>query len=266
MGFVADQLGQYTEALQYIQQVARFAAENKDWDGEVDARLTLGGIYMHLGEFDQAQAHLEYVLALSRDMELKTNECDTLLALGKLALYREEFQSAQRFSREALDLAQDLNLPREVITGKLLEGRALIATSKVKPAYDLFTQILETAQTLGVTGLVQETRAGMALACQEAGELDAALMLVDQIVDYLEAGDHGIYADKSRIALERIEEPFWVLFACYQVLKACGDARAGAILEFAKDHITSIANRPGHESWRKSYLVIPLLKHILEVQ
>ena len=123
---------------------------------------------------------------------------------------------------------------------------------------------LELAQAVEVTGLIQEAKAGLAEANLADENLAEAVKLVNQILEYLEAGGQCQYGEESLVALERIESAAWVLLVCCEVLQANGDPCFEPTLDFTIRQVNTTADRIENEDRKKAYLNIATHRRILE--
>ena len=125
----------------------------------------------------------------------------------------------------------------------LARGAALTAAERLADAEADLQACLALADEMGVSNLVVEAVAGLALTAFRRGDLDSAVALVDGVVDQLEPAD-----------VLGCLQPGEVYRTCWQVLLAGDDPRATRVLRAAGAYLDDIAARIDEDDLREGFL------------
>ncbi|WP_019586623.1 ATP-binding protein [Deinococcus apachensis] len=283
LGIIALNLGDFPQATTLLRQSLAGARRLGDRRAEVHAELALGVLASNQRRFPEARALLETALEGSRQIGERQLEGGALLYLSRTRLGEGECVEAERFAQMALELYRRTGIPVkiveaqhqlayvEAVLGNLVEARALFeaAIEAIRPLdRDMLGHLLEDlaelelcqehperalelARQIGLTPVIEEARALLALERLE--EAEAAFHAYQR--QYAHEAFKWIQSQTGLIRLEmakarperalRLVEALLPLLeqthllddwsetclACFEVLWACGDARAASVLE-----------------------------------
>jgi tetratricopeptide (TPR) repeat protein len=240
---VAAQRGQAESALAYYEREYELAAElGISW--QLASSLgNRGDLLQRLGDFDGARACYEQALARFRELDSALGEANVLAFLGLLAWRREAFAEGEAACRTALARAGEASSRRELALARAFLAHNLGGQGRWREAAAAYATAGAAWEQLGEPGRQLEAQAGEALAALHAGDVPAALALVEALLPAL-AGGPPPGAD----------EPFFVSLVCWRVLDAAGDERATALLAAARDELQRRSAALATPTLRRAYL------------
>jgi class 3 adenylate cyclase/tetratricopeptide (TPR) repeat protein len=243
LGETALQQGDYAEAMAYTDQALDLAREIGDRLIEGNTLSNLGAMAREHGDYSSAQAYYKQALDLYREIGDRGNESVALANLGLTFHCLEDNPSAREYSQQALVIAQELGAKREQQLALTHLGHALVGLGCLAEAADIYRQAIALQRELDQHNLAIETLAGLARVFMAQERLPEALVIAEEILNYLETG-----------SLDGTEEPFRIYLTCYRVLTASQDPRAEAVLSAARTRLRERAAKIADEKLRRSYL------------
>ncbi len=243
LGNSALLLYQLDQGLVWYQQAATLAREIGEHSGLLFAVNNHAGVLQAVGQYDAARA--EYDENFKRAQELgetfvihQTLFWRALLenATGnptRALVYAEEQRALAESQRAALELA---NARERMADAQLQLGN-------LQEAETLFQHALPVYQEKGKRDYVLRCQAGLARIAVQRGDTERALALAVPLRAALLEKFPNIDAEPLRL--------FWM---CYQVLRACSDPSATALLQYAHARLLHNAAQIQDERVRTSYL------------
>ena len=259
LGAVERHCEKLDRARELLDQALTLHSELEDSWGRGQVLYELARIAENRSDFAAAEQYAEEVLSLSKTMRYRYLESAAHTSLGRIASAEEDYRAAAGHCERALSIAQDLGDPgaeaqalielagihlqegkREeawrrsllaveqarVSGNPIIEARALLISGHAFNELGMTVQALKAYEgarrlqaRIGQSGQVIESLTGLARATLARGDPAQALSFVEEILIRLEKED-----------LVGVTEPLRVYLACYQVLEANHDSRAGDVL------------------------------------
>jgi tetratricopeptide (TPR) repeat protein len=209
----------YKEAKQYAEEALSLAQTLGDHREQSNALRNIGTVAREEGRYAAASLNCEQALTIARNAGDLQRECEMLIELAILHLQDGKNEEAWKRGLLAVELARILNLPFH-------EGRAWLIAGHAFAEFKLFDQALQAYESalnlrsgMAQQGLVHEPLAGMARVYFSQGDIVQARILIEHILDHLNAEEQHKTSQTLRVYL-----------TCYQVLEANDDPRASDIL------------------------------------
>ncbi len=205
----------WEEALAYARRYGNHATE-------ATLLNNLGDVFRHLGQLEQARATHEEALALVRHLGWQDHQAHILEGLA-----RDYFRSGLAAEAEAaieagLDLPYvEANWTRIPFLNTL--GRVRLSQGDLDGARAVLEQATVAGRQMSSSVALKETYAALAAVALQANQPGPALEYVGYVQTHLRQAE-----------LEGYFDPVWILFTCYEVLRATGEPAAGEML--AKAH------------------------------
>lgn len=243
LGVLLADEGDYRGARAHYEQALGLSRETGTRAGEGLVLNNLGNVFVQLGCHAEARAHLDEALALRRELGDRQGEGRTLDGLSLLCHHAGDDESARIHAAQALEIARELGNHSGEGYALTHLGHALAGLGRAAEAAAAYAEALAVRREAGETHLACEPLAGLARMSLAQGDRAAALAHVEELLDALTAG-----------GLTGAEEPLRVHLTCYEVLLACGDARAPEVLARAQRLLHEGAARLGDAALRRTFL------------
>jgi tetratricopeptide (TPR) repeat protein len=243
LGQVAGYEGQYEQALTYLAHESQLADElNMLWQIGSNASNT-GDVRLRLGDYAGAQASYERALAIFRQVQSSHAQSNVLAFMGLLACLRGQFAEGLASCHTAMQLAQQENAHREQAFAHLFGGHNLVGLGRWQEARQAYEQARTAWQLLGQQVRGMEAQAGKAQAALKLGDRTQALLMVNEVLDYLEVNG----ADGA-------DDPARMFVTCYEILQQVGDERANMVRERGRALLQTRADRIHDPVLRQAFL------------
>jgi len=243
MGNVHYYLGDYGPGQEYYQQGLLISREIGDRRAEGSALSNLGEAARSQGDYATARSYYEQRLEISREIGDRLSENIALANLGLVAHNLDDNEAARDYCQKMLRIAREIgNRSHEGYALNNL-GHALAGLDLLEEAAEAYRQAAALRHELGEHFLAMESTAGLARTRLATGDVAGAMEQVEAILSYLEAN-----------TLDGTDEPLRVYQACYEVLVAADDPRAGPVLKTAHRLLLERANRIRDPQLRRSFL------------
>ena len=243
LGTIVVMEGELGTARRLLTEGLRLSEEIRDGEGTGLTQGMLGELYRRVGDLDRAEGYLRDALATAHQIDFAFLASDSLVSLALVAVEREHHGEAERLADEALAHARRGGSSLYEARALLARGTALLRAERLADAEEALQVSLNLADEIGVPNLVVEARAGLALAALRRGDLDAAVELVEGIVDQLEPEN-----------VLGCLQPGDVYRTCRRVLLAGEDPRATTVLRAAGVFLDEIASRIDEDDLREGFL------------
>jgi predicted ATPase/class 3 adenylate cyclase len=270
-GRAVQYLGNHAQAQKHVEEGLRLARQTGEHRLERIALCQLGLIEGDLGRFSRAKSYFTQVLKMSRDSGDKAMESVIINNLasaehcvGNNQRARELLEAAQRLCREigsgltgayalgvlasviaeqgdsgaSLDLSAEAVRQARRFNAKDLEARCLVIMGEAQAklgrwddAVALYEASIELFRAMNRPMMLRLPMSKLADIELKRGNPEAAMRHVAHIVPYLESralNEHGTAE---------------MLFACFQVMAAVGDAHADEFLQRAYDTVIKQADQ-----------------------
>lgn len=226
----------FEQALVFIRKIGKRA-------GEGILLANLGWVAGALGDYTRAREYVEQGLRIDREVELPYNEAYALLNLSGFSGALGDPETSLQYAEQALEIALRLGDRSMEAWGQTYRGHGLLALGRHPDAKKAYAAALEIRNEMNQQTLAAEPAAGLAQTTLLDGDPLEALQFLSGTLRLIDSGDE----------LEGCDEPMRVYDACYTVLKACNDTRAGAVLEAAYRLLVRRAAGIGDEQARRGY-------------
>ena len=256
LGNLYQAMGDSATAQSFWERAQRIYGEIGDREGNGRILINLSATYMDVGDYPTARTYSEQALSICREIGVRFGECFALLNLGIIYHYLTNDVSAEMYSRHALQLAESMGVPPLQGNALMVLGHALTGQKNYAGAIEAYERALGIWQAMNQQMSTIEIEAGLARVAMAKNEADKALLHVNKIVDYLEAGH----------SLEGTEQPFRIYLTCYYVLQQEYDPKAEDLLERAHTLLQQYAARITDPARKQSYLTnIPAHRELIEL-
>ena len=222
LALVYEMLGDYRQAFAYRQQVLELLNQFDDPYQRVLINHGLGVLFSRLGDYAAAEPYYLHALEIDRAMGDRGGVAWTQNNLGLLYNQRGDYAAARTLHQEALQTSIELGATTTQGLAWSRLGQDYYGLGEFEESYDAYLEALTIQQKLGQQVWAIESKSGLAATQLALNMQDEALALVEEILDFLAAH-----------SLDSAREPLLVYWNCYQVLLACQDQRAQALLETA---------------------------------
>ncbi len=229
--------------LGFHEQELRIARQMGDRRSEALVLANMGGAWQHLGEVVQSQHYCEQALRLARSLGHRFSECGSLCSLSRLACWLGDGHAAVALAQQAWNAAVAVGMPYwESVALKRLGDAEWTAGNPAASALAFEREVaLALAHKLPAQA---DSNAGLARVALAGGDLPAALLQVQKVLDRDAHADFVTGADNPR----RIE------LVCHRVLSAAADPRAAAWLQRAHAELLATAASISDASLREGFL------------
>ncbi|UOY03599.1 hypothetical protein [Blastococcus sp. PRF04-17] len=206
----------------------------------------LGDCYRLLGDHRRARECLERGLGESRERALPYFVTHLLASLAAVDLAEGSVQDALAHAAAAQEAAANDDSPPAAARADLVAGMALQAAGDAS-AREVLRKAARRHAELGLEADRLECLSVLALALHDAGDLEEALRVVEEVL-----------AGSRDSVVPGVVEPGRTLADAHQVLAAAGDARAAEVAGRAADFLRDRAARIADEELRARYLAAPV--------
>jgi predicted ATPase/DNA-binding SARP family transcriptional activator len=247
MDYVAGRM-YLEEALQLIQPTGNRPLESR-------IQNAIGFVNAALGELETALLYHERSRQISHeigDPYQKSHACHNLCTVNRKL---GRFELAEQHGQEALRLAQQHDSADPEAYAWLHLGYVLRDRGKFSQAEDAFLHSRDGWYAQERSSLAIEATGGLAGAKWKQGERSEALLLVEEVLDFL-----------AKESLEGVDEPIQIYLTCYHILQGCEDHRAGDVLQRAHDQLMAIADKVTDLAIRAALLErVPAHRELIEL-
>jgi tetratricopeptide (TPR) repeat protein len=244
LGFIAyDLQGDTVAALELDQQALTIANETGDRRGVAIGLGNLGIGWINLGALTKGRKLTEEALQVARTIGDRTAECNTLGNLSQLALWQAEDTRALSFARAAYEIALAVEARNRQSDALVHLGNAELALGRLAQAHEAYVQAHEEALSIDHPRR-HDAQVGLARVAMAQGNLQTALLHVNQLLEHAESGGNFEGVDQARL-LE---------LTCHQVLEAAADSRATHWLDQAYTQLQTTADTIADSGVREGFL------------
>ncbi len=244
----------YLTARFYFEQALTLCPLVGDRSLEARTHNGLGFVLGCLGDYEQAIHHHQRGLALAvadQDALQQTYALHNLCyCYGELGDLRAAYGAGQ----EGLAIAERNHLHAGVAYVRLHLGHVLVRMRLYQEATRALLAAKEIFAHTGERALELEAEIGVAHACSLLGDFAGTLAHVAPLLEYLKAH-----------SLTGCDDPPRAYLCCYLALRACGDNRAGAVLQAAYGFIQERAAPLDSEARARYLTAVPANRQIMEM-
>jgi predicted ATPase len=230
--------GQYVEALRLTQTHLELARAQGDRFTEADTLSKRGLIYLELGDLRQARPFIEAALALSVEIGDPQQQAHNLALLGRYWQAQADLGNAHHYLEQASTAFSKMGLCYDEMEAGLALGELYLQAGYRKEASKQLQAALEYFEKNGGRDQVARALAGLALLDHAESRFTEALQRIEVLLP----------------ELDRAAAPLSVYLACYHILVALEDARAGDVLEIARRMLHSRADQIHDAVLRRAFL------------
>jgi len=194
LGNAYNSLGDYQQAINYLQQSLTLTRDIGDRAGEGIALGNLGNAYYSLGDYQQAINYLQQSLTIAREIGNRYGEGNALGNLGNVYNSLGDYQQAINYLQQSLTIAREIGdrNGEGAALGNL--GNTYHSLGKYQQAIDYHQQNLTLARDTG-------DRNGEGAALANLGDTQAKLKQFSEALDNLQAA-LLIYRAIGAVAIE----------------------------------------------------------------
>jgi predicted ATPase/DNA-binding SARP family transcriptional activator/Tfp pilus assembly protein PilF len=253
IGNIAISKWDYVAALGYYKRVLAICQSLGDRVYQGLVYNNLGFVAYHLGDIGRARNYCQLALRISRELGDRYNEVLVLQNLSQMSHQLGDHAIAQALAEQSARLAEQNGSTGWHGLALHHLANAQLALGRQDEAVESYQRGLELMRVSGWNDDAMQALAGLARAALARSDSAQALELIEPILLYLTTSSLG-----------GIDEPFRVYLTCYQVLQACGDARALDILQTAHQLLQARAALIGDQRLRRSFLEnVPVHRELL---
>ncbi|MGE5072935.1 MAG: tetratricopeptide repeat protein, partial [Anaerolineae bacterium] len=234
----------YGAARAYYEQTYAIDHERGDRSAEGISLANLGFVTGAQGDFVSAREYHDRALAVAREIGDPYVEAYTLINLSAVSGILGDAATALQQARDAEALALRLGDRSALGWALLYKGHGQLLLAEFEQAEEAFRACISIREELQQAGLATEPMAGLILAALALGDMERAAQWTETVMGHLAAGG----------TLDGTEEPLRVYLACYQALKARGDARSKSVLKDAYTMLEAQVSRFRGEEARRMYV------------
>ncbi|MCF6508238.1 tetratricopeptide repeat protein [Blastococcus sp. MG754426] len=250
---IAMDEGRLDDALEDGRRALALTEEIDDAEGVVASLQSLGDSHRLAGDLPAARRYLERGLAESDRHELAYFRVHLLASLAVVDLREGDLTAARARAAEAQEEAAGSDVPHAGVRADLVAGMVRHAAGD-RMAVEPLRAAARRAAELDVQADRVEALGLLAGALLEAGDLPAALALVDELLPALEGAYPPGGVEHGRAFVD-----------AHRVLVAAGDPRAGVVARWAADHLAGWAARIGDERLRAGFLATPVARELCRI-
>lgn len=210
--------GNFALALSAHEHGLAIARATSDRQNEAYELENIAWIYLHIGDHQTADLYLEK--ALHRCQEIGDREIEANIERDRAIqqLWLGSPQQALIYCERALAIVQQLDMVNDKETYLIIQGAIHLQLNQLEPAAAAYQE----AQKIFIeTGKpATEAFAGLIRVDLARNEISKAAARAAEILAFLEKG-----------TVVDAENPAAIYLACFQALRAAGDARAAVVLE-----------------------------------
>jgi adenylate cyclase len=204
----------------------------------------LGAICEYTGDYTRAVGYLEQVLDSARERRHQREIINSLGNVGMLLYLSGDYDRALAHLEQAVTQGRKTGVLYHLGFQLNQLGHTLAALDRPEEAAAAYGEALEVVHESKLDHLAMGSLAGLARLALSQEEPEQALGHVEPILAILRAGGSPSLNT----------EPVRIYLTCYRVLRACGDPRAGEVLEEGYRNLQDRAALIGDEELERSFL------------
>lgn len=174
IGLVHEGTSQYRLAIEHYNTSLKIAQEEEYKPGQAEAHCDLGRAHVGLGQHEEAIAHHKEDLKIATTLDDKSRKGIAYGNLGAAHVGLGQYKEAIRYLRDSIDIVKELD---DTLYVNELERFALVhlEVGEWKQAADLFTELKDKTEALGLEMLRCSALSGLGSARLRMGEHNEAL-------------------------------------------------------------------------------------------
>jgi tetratricopeptide (TPR) repeat protein len=183
-------LGDYTQALDALNQGLELARKMNDQRRIADSLSWLGQISVNKGNYPPAHDYYAESLNVARSIDYKLRVAEVLTRLGRIAVYYSQYEQSTAFIEEAIELAQQLG---DLATQAFAYNNLAITSNLMgnyERAKNLHQQSLQLARTLGDRFAIARSLNNLGEVHKNQGEFPQARALYREALPLLQEINH----------------------------------------------------------------------------
>jgi len=244
LGMVTGYQGNFQSAQNYYEQALKIARETGARKQEAMNLANLGWVSGQLGEYHQAITYTEENIRIARKIGDPYNETYGLINLSSYAGAIGDQVLALGAATQAQKLARQIGNRSAEAWALTSLGHSYLASKNFEQARNAYQGALLIRRECNQPLLATEPEAGLSRVLLAQGDIEAADQHIRTILPVI----------NTNLSLDGTDDPIRVYLACYLVLNAKNDDKAGDIIKAARDLIQSRAAKIPDEGRRKSFL------------
>lgn len=243
----------YQAALDLQERVLALCQEVGDRSSYCLALGNLGVLWLDIGDVGRGEQLANKTFALATELNLRWGELSALICMSNAQFERGTWESAARVAQQALASAEKSQaLPEQALAGLIL-SQALSAQDQFQVALEVCRKANACARQVDDPVLECELAVEQVYLVWQCGDLELARQQVEGVLERLRQ-----VTPSNQLAWFRM---CWQL---YQVLRACGDARADELLLKTQRILETQAAQITEPTLREIFLNNPAHRVILK--
>ena len=203
----------------------------------------MGVLRSRLGDYAAAEPYYLRALDMDRALGDRGGVAWTQNNLGLLYNHRGEYAAACALHQAALQTSIELGATTTQGLAWSRLGQDYYGLGELEASYDAYLSAIAIQLQLGQQVWAIESKSGLAATQLALNMQDEALMLVEEILDFL-----------VKKSLAGAREPMLVYWNCYQVLHATSDLRAHQVLTTSNHQLADQAAKLVDQRLQHSFL------------
>lgn len=243
LGIVQQMIGDFSTALDTYQQLFQELGDQPDPYHHSLVNHSLGVLYTRMGDYPAARRHLMTALEINRSSGDRGGLAWSYNGLGMIHNHLGNAKTGLAYHKQALEIGKEQGAMTVEGIAWLGIGQDLQALGQWAQARSAYETAISIQSKLKQNVRVMESRSGLARSLLALEEPAAALVQVEDLLDYLTTGP-----------LQGAAQPALLYWNCYAVLRGLGDDRAPTLLAELFAFVQQKAAAIEDERLRRSYL------------
>ncbi len=224
LGLTHGELGDPATAKTHFEQALNIFRQSCYWAGVKHCNNTLGKFYRRQGNYTAAKFYFDRPPPPLAGNDQR-GESKRLVNLGLIYFHLGNHQKARSYGGQGVEIAQKISARPTLADNLTRFGQILMGLGCLDEAAAAYQRALALRQDMGQAHLATEPLAGLAEVCLARGDLSQAMVLVGEILAYL---DTNTPPNGNGHGLAGTDNPGQIYQTCYRVLQASHDPRANA--------------------------------------
>jgi len=243
LGIIAALKGNIPQALTRFNQILKIAQEINDRESEARALGNLASSMMDPGYYSEAEKDFTQALEIFQSIGNQSGCCWILTDRALINLHLNRLEKATEDCNAAFAIAQKIGNKHFQNTAITHRAHVELKQGKLEEAKEDYQSCLRINVEMGDLPGQLEALAGLANLAQIVGELDHALVYVEQIWEKFDPSQVRVPESRSSI-----------LLTCFLIFEKAGDKRSKLALQRAYELIMQQADKFEDENFRHSFL------------
>ncbi|MCX8172993.1 MAG: tetratricopeptide repeat protein [Thermoplasmata archaeon] len=198
LGETYYQKGEYEKALEFYQKSLAIKERIGDVTGICKSCTLLGRLYLEMGDYEKALESFKRSLELAKQVGARTDECTAMLGIAEVYTEMGDLEKAFPLLEEASGVALIFGEKETVASARYAEWKFYAAKGEGKSAIEALKQVLVICEGIGRRDYYYYR------TLFELGRFTGDRDLLAQALQFFERIDNRVWAEKTRIEMEKI--------------------------------------------------------------